>query len=135
MPHTYKNEVHLAGELAKDPVTRYTATSKTVTNLTILTKYQEKPEYHRVTAWENLAEKVGALHKGEFVKIVGRLQTRSWEDAAKVKHYSTEIVAFQVAIPDEEPAKATAIPTGGRAVAEAILSPSKPKAESDDIPF
>ena|ERR1700674_87287 len=133
--NVHKNEVHLAGVLAKDPELRHTATGKTVASLTVLTKYQDKPEYHRVTAWERLAEKAGALHKGDFVQIVGRLQTRSWEDAANVKRYSTEIVAFQLVIPDEEPAKAAAPSAGGKAVAEAILSPSKPKAVSDDIPF
>jgi single-strand DNA-binding protein len=117
----YKNEVHISGELAKDPVTRYTATGKTVANLTVLTKYQEKSEYHRVTAWEKLAEKVAALHKGEFVKVVGRLQTRNWEDADQVKHYATEIVAFQL------------VPTCAQEPAETNIHGVE--VTDDDIPF
>ena len=92
----HKNEVHLAGELARDPEVRYTPSGKAVANLSIATKYKESTEYHRVTCWEHLAEKAGALTKGEFVKIVGRLQTRSYDDkATSQKKYITEVIAWQ----------------------------------------
>jgi single stranded DNA-binding protein len=100
----HKNEVHLAGELARDPEVRNTASGKVVASFTVLTKYQQWTEYHRVTAWERLAEKVGKLSKGAFVKIVGRLQTRSWEDPkTQTKRYVTEIVAWQLVTPGKEP--------------------------------
>jgi single-strand DNA-binding protein len=92
----YKNEMHLAGTLAKDPLIRYTAAGKAVANLTVLTKYEQFSEFHRVTCSERLAEKAAECAKGDFVKIVGRLQTRSWDDKASGhKKYSTDIVAFQ----------------------------------------
>jgi single-strand DNA-binding protein len=41
-----------------------------------------------------LAELAGQLlKKGTKVFFEGRLQTRSWEDEAGIKHYRTEIVA------------------------------------------
>jgi len=99
----HKNEVHLAGNLARDPEVKYTPTGKAVARLNVATKYKQATEYHRVTAWEQLAEKVAPLKKGEFVQIVGRLQTRSWDDKQSgQKKYSTEIVAWQVVIPDKE---------------------------------
>lgn len=101
----HKNEVHLAGVLAKDPEVRNTAAGKTVANLTVLTKYQQSTEYHRVTAWERLADKVADLSQGEFLKIVGRLHTRSWEDhATKSKRSTTEVVAWQIVVPSREKA-------------------------------
>jgi single-strand DNA-binding protein len=117
---THKNECHLHGVLAKDPIIRFTATGKQVATLTVITKFRDTSEFHRVVAWEALAQKVETLHKGDFVQIVGRLQTRNWEDAAKVKHYSTEIVAFQLVVPAQEQEPAS----GGKAAAQAILRPS-----------
>jgi single-strand DNA-binding protein len=96
---THKNEVHISGVIAKEPVMRTTTTGKVVANLTVITKFKDQSEYHRVVAWEDLAKKVQGLPKGEFVKVVGRLQTRSWQDDSKVKHYATEVIAFQIVIP------------------------------------
>ena len=36
------------------------------------------------------------LGKGQMVCISGRLQTRQWEDDAKIRHWKTEVVADQV---------------------------------------
>jgi single-strand DNA-binding protein len=104
MAQTHKNEMHLAGELAKDPVIRSTSTGKKVATLTVVTKWKESSEFHRVTCWEQLADKAEGLSKGESVKIVGRLQTRSWEDKeSNQKKYVTEIVAWQFVVPGKEP--------------------------------
>ncbi len=36
------------------------------------------------------------LGKGQLVSIIGRLQTRQWEDDSKIRHWKTEIVANSV---------------------------------------
>ena len=47
--------------------------------------------------WDRLAEICGQyLGKGQQVCIEGRLQTRQWEDDAKLRHWKTEIVASSV---------------------------------------
>jgi single-strand DNA-binding protein len=128
---THKNEVHISGVIAKDPVTRTTTTGKIVATVTISTTFKAKTEYHRVVCWEELATKIQALLKGEFVKVVGRLQTRSWEDDSKVKHYATEVIAFQVVVPSKEPvaitpsypAKSESRTMTGTAIARAVLAP------------
>jgi single-strand DNA-binding protein len=126
----HKNEVHLAGVLAKDPQVRYTTQGKAVANLTIATRYKDATEYHRVVCWETLAEKVGPLLKGEFVRLVGRLQTRSWEDNSKIKHYSTEVVAYQLVVPSQESAPIT--PTLSPKITPNIHGV---EVTNDDIPF
>lgn len=89
------NEVHLKGELARDPEVRYTASGKTVANITVVTKSKEHTDYHRVTAWENQAEKLKPLRKGAFIEVVGRLQTRSYEQQGQ-KRWVTEVVAWTI---------------------------------------
>jgi len=138
----HKNEVHLAGELAKDPLIRLTTTGKKVASLTVMTKYEQWTEFHKVVCWESCADKAAGLSKGSFVKIVGRLRTHSWDDKSSgQKRYLTEIVAFQLVVPADEPPSLTpdAI-KGGRAAARAILAPATPNIHGvpitdDDIPF
>jgi single-strand DNA-binding protein len=120
----HRNECHIHGVLAKDPQIRYTPTGKQVATLTMITRYKERSEFHRVVLWEELAQKVEALHKGDFLRVVGRLQTRTWEDGAKVKHYSTEIIAFQLVIPEKEKQETTTT-AQGKATAQAILRPAE----------
>ena|ERR1700723_611280 len=110
----FKNEVHIHGQMVKDPLVRYTPTGKCVSNLTLVTKYEQYSEFHRIVAWETLAEKVAPSKKGDWIKLCGRLQTRSWDDKQTgEKKYITEIVAFQISLPADEPAPLTPEPIGG----------------------
>jgi single-strand DNA-binding protein len=102
MTQVHKNEMHLAGVLAKAPAVRFTRSGKKVAALTVATTWKQATEYHKVVCWELIADKAEPLAKGDFVQIVGRLQTRSWEDASKVKHYGTEVVAWQLVIPGKQ---------------------------------
>jgi single-strand DNA-binding protein len=98
------NKVILIGNLGKDPEVRYTPQGTAVATLTLATNerfkdkdgnWQDRTEWHRVVAWQRLAEIAGEyLKKGRSVYIEGKLQTRSWEDKnTHEKKYSTEIVA------------------------------------------
>jgi single-strand DNA-binding protein len=98
------NKVILIGNLGKDPEIRYTPSGTAVATLALATNerykdkdgnWQDKTEWHKVIAWQRLAEIAGEyLKKGRSVYIEGRLQTRSWEDKnTHEKKYSTEIVA------------------------------------------
>jgi single stranded DNA-binding protein len=130
----HKNEAHVHGVLANEPAIRYTPSGKCVANLTLVTRHDRFTEFHKVTAWEKLAEKTAQLKKGDFLQVVGRLQTRSWEDKQSgQKKYTTEIIAFQLVIPAEElePLTPDATKTG-KDVARAILRPAK---EASDAEF
>jgi single-strand DNA-binding protein len=55
---------------------------------------QETTEWHRIVAWQKLAETCGEyLHKGSKVYIEGKLQTRKWQDQNGNDKYTTEIIA------------------------------------------
>jgi single-strand DNA-binding protein len=97
------NKVILIGNLGNDPEIRYTTSGQAVAHFRLATtemrankdgQKQEFTEWHRVVAWERLAEICGEfLSKGRTVYIEGTLRTRSWEDKEGKKRWTTEIIA------------------------------------------
>ena len=94
------NRVILIGHLAQDPEVRSTKTGKRVANFSIATNYDsttdgEKKQYvdfHRVTAWEKLAEITEKwLKKGMGVYVEGRLRNSQYEKDGQ-KRTATEVV-------------------------------------------
>lgn len=101
------NKVSLIGNLVKDPVVRALPSGASLTSFSVATNYtwrdtkskerQETTEYHPVIAWGRLGTVVAKyLKKGDRVYLEGRLNTRTWEDDKRAKHYRTEIVASQL---------------------------------------
>lgn len=95
------NRVELIGNLTRDPELRYTPNGAAVctfgvaTNRTYVSEGERKEEvdFHRLVAWNKLAELCNQLlKKGHRVFISGRLQTRSWEAADGQTRTTTEIV-------------------------------------------
>lgn len=97
------NKVMLIGNLGKDPDIRYTEGGTAVANFSLATAekyknkagdYEEKTEWHNITAWGKLAEICGDyLAKGKQVYIEGRLETRKWTDKEGNDRYTTGINA------------------------------------------
>src|SRR5260221_9148274 len=95
------NRVELIGNATKDPEIRYTPSGAAVctfsiaTNRTYVTDGEKKEEvdFHRLVAWNKLAELCNQLlKKGQKTFISGRLQTRSWEGTDGQNRTVTEIV-------------------------------------------
>lgn len=95
------NRVELIGNLTRDPELRYTtqgtavATFSIATNRTYVSEGERKEEvdFHRIVAWNKLAELCSQLlKKGNRVFVSGRLQNRSWEGQDGQTRYTTEIV-------------------------------------------
>lgn len=97
------NKVILIGHLGRDPEVRYTASGAAVANISIATsrswkdktsgERQEETEWHRLVAYDRLAEIAGEyLKKGSLAYFEGRLKTRKWADKDGVEKYTTEIV-------------------------------------------
>lgn len=97
------NKVQIIGNLGKDPEVRAIPSGAKVANFSIATtesytgkdgQKSDKTEWHNIVMWRGLAEVAEKyLKKGSQVYIEGRLQTRSWDDAAGNKKYITEIIA------------------------------------------
>ena len=98
------NKVILVGNLGRDPEMKYTASGAAIANITVATSESwndkqtgekvEKTEWHRVVAFQRLAEIMGEyLRKGSQVYIEGKLQTRKWQDQNGQDRYTTEVVA------------------------------------------
>jgi single-strand DNA-binding protein len=100
------NQAIVVGNLARDPELRTTQNGRSVTSFAVATnrvwqdqngETQEQADFHNVVAWAKLAELADQyLSKGRRVMVVGRLQTRSWEDQDGKKNYRTEIVANEL---------------------------------------
>jgi single-strand DNA-binding protein len=106
------NKVFLVGRLTRNPELRHT-TNKAVcafglaTNRTRKTETGEKQEeadYHRIVAWDKLAEFCDTyLRKGRMVHVEGRLQNRTYTGQDGIEKYTTEIVAEEIMILDKMP--------------------------------
>ena len=125
------NKVILVGNLGADPEMRYTASGTAVANFNIATSerykdregnWQELTEWHRVVAWDKLAEICGQyLSKGKQVYIEGRIQSDSYEDKETgQKRYAYKIVARDMKMlgspgrgPEREPEAPFEPPPGG----------------------
>lgn len=95
------NRVELIGNLTRDPELKFTPNGSAVctfgiaTNRTYVVEGEKKEEvdFHRLVAWNKLAELCNQLlKKGNRVFISGRLQTRSWEGQDGQTRNVTEIV-------------------------------------------
>ena len=113
------NKVILIGNLAADPDVKATPKGIYVANIRLAThtylgkdeegKAKEETEYHRLVAFGKLAEFAGQyLKKGRAVYAEGRLRTSSWEDAAGVKRFRTEIVVDEFKFVGSRPQQAAA---------------------------
>lgn len=129
------NKAILVGNLGADPELRYTPSGRPVATFRIATtdvwtdangERQERTEWHRIVAWDKLAEICGEyLRKGSKVYIEGRIQTRTWEDQNGVQRYTTEIVARDMRMLDTRPS----VPE------EAQSEELPPIEEEEDLPF
>ena len=100
------NKAYIIGRLGADPDFRITPGDQRVANFNVATNrvwkdkegnFQEETEWHRVVAWNFLADRAKEyIKKGHRVYIEGRIQTRSWQDQNGQTKYTTEIIANDV---------------------------------------
>ena len=109
------NKVILMGRLTKDPEVRYTQTTNTmVTSFTLAVNRrfvkqgeERQADFINIVAWNKTAEFVSEyFSKGQQVGVIGRIQTRNYDDEQCVKHYITEVIAEEVYFAGEKKEKA-----------------------------
>jgi single-strand DNA-binding protein len=104
------NKVQLIGNLTRDPELRYTPTGAAVCTIGLATNRQwttesgekkEETEFHRVIAWNKLAELCSQLlAKGRKIYVEGRLRTNTWQAQDGTQRTTTEIVIEDMIILD-----------------------------------
>ncbi len=105
------NKVMLMGRLTKDPEVRYTQTNNTLVasfTLAVNRRFvrqgeERQADFINIVAWSKTGEFVSKyFKKGQQVAIVGRIQTRTWDDDQGQKHYVTEVVAEEAYFADSK---------------------------------
>ena len=104
------NKVCLMGRLVRDPEVRYTQGNNTaVCNFSLAVNRRFKSEgqpdadFINITAWGKTAEFCGKYFtKGQQVGIIGRIQTRNYDDKEGKKVYVTEVIAEETYFADSK---------------------------------
>ena len=105
------NKVVLMGRLTRDPEVRYTQTNNTLVasfSLAVNRRFAKQGEerqadFINIVAWNKTGEFCSKyFKKGQQVGVIGRIQTRNWEDDQGQKHYVTEVVAEEAYFADSK---------------------------------
>lgn len=105
------NKVVLMGRLTRDPEVRYTQTNNTLVSsfsLAVNRRFarqgeERQADFINIVAWSKLGEFCSKyFKKGQQVGIIGRIQTRTWDDEQGQKHYVTEVVAEEAYFADSK---------------------------------
>ena len=105
------NKVALIGRLTKDVDVKYTQSSNTqVSHFTLAVNRrfvkegeERQADFIKIVSWGKTAEFCSKyFNKGQQVAVVGRIQTRNWDDDQGQKHYATEVVAEEVYFADSK---------------------------------
>jgi len=127
------NRVILAGNLVRDPETRFIPSGTAVTSFSIAVnrryksnnEVKEEVSFFDISVFGKTAENCAEyLSKGKPVLVEGRLRQRRWE-ADGVKRSKIEVVANNVQFLG---------PRGGSAESPASSAPAA-ESQDDDIPF
>ena len=145
------NKVVLIGRLTRDPETRSTTNSISVTTFTLavdrsFTNQQKEREadFLPIVTWRALAETCAKyLNKGRLVAVSGRIQTRNYEDNNGQRRYVTEIVADEVQFLERNPNSNPSGGSGGNTPYSQYPQSDKPESSGfdqfeevdDELPF
>ena len=137
------NKVCLIGRLTKDPEIRYTQTNNTLVasfNLAVNRRFvnegeERQADFIPIVAWAKTGEFCSKyFKKGQQVGIIGRIQTRNWDDEQGVKHYATEVIAEEVYFADSKKDNNDVFDTYGSVFAGDGKSDFE-VTSNDDLPF
>lgn len=135
------NKAILIGRLTKEPETRYTQTNNIqVTSFTLAVNRrfakegEQQADFINIVAWNKTAEFVSKyFKKGQQVAVVGRIQTRNYDDNNGVKHYVTEVIAEEVCFADSK--KEGQVDASNPGNSTPVTNNDFEITSSDDLPF
>ena len=101
-----RNKVQLIGNLGVHPEVKVLESGMKLAKFTLATNESYKnadgekvteTDWHQVVAWNKTAELVESyLKKGSEIALEGKLSTRSWQDEAGQKRYTTEVICHEI---------------------------------------
>lgn len=104
------NKVCLIGRMVRDPEMRFTQGNNTAVcsfSLAVNRRFKQEgqpdADFINVVAWAKTAEFVSKYFtKGQQVGVIGRIQTRNYDDKEGKKIFATEVVAEEVYFADSK---------------------------------
>ncbi len=94
---------------------------------------ERQADFINIVAWSKTAEFCSKyFKKGQQVGIIGRIQTRNWEDDQGQKHYVTEVVAEEAYFADSKKEGADESILGS---STPVNNEFEPIQDDDELPF
>ena len=133
------NNVSLIGRLAKDVEVRYTQSTNIMVaqfSLAVNRRFvkqgeERQADFINIVAWSKTAEFCSKyFKKGQQIGLVGRIQTRSYEDNNGQKRYVTEVVAEEVYFAGDNKTQNNSVQQN-----EVYEDPFANNVPQDDLPF
>ena len=138
------NKVILMGRLTRDPEVRYTQTNNTLVasfSLAVNRRFarqgeERQADFINIVAWNKTGEFCSKyFKKGQQVGVIGRIQTRTWDDEQGQKHYVTEVIAEEAYFADSK--RDGDVSDFGNTFGETVAQSAEFQVTSsdDDLPF
>lgn len=97
-PYRYLNKVMLKGRLGKDPDLRFMPSGDAVCNFSVATRSGEHVEWHKIVAYQKLAEYAKEVFaRGDFVFVEAEIRTREFQTAEDKANNRTRSVRELIA--------------------------------------
>ena len=144
------NKVILMGRLVRDPELRSTPQGVNVCTFSIAVDRgyarqgeERQADFINIVAWRSTAEFVSKYFvKGQMIAVVGRIQTRNYDDKDGKRVYVTEVVADEVSFTESKKDSGAQPATYTTAPAQAPQQSQPPVSDGfqvvpdeDDLPF
>lgn len=147
------NKAILMGRLTKDPEVRYTSNTNTAVcsfSLAVNRQFvkqgeERQADFIEIVAYGKTAEFCSKYFaKGKMMVVVGRIQTRTYDDKEGKKRYVTEVIAEEVHFadskksdeaPSNRPFGNTGMTTGTSGNNSAQSDGFYPMDDEDELPF
>ena len=133
------NKVIIGGRLTADPELKLTQSGVAVTSFSIAVDRktakdaEKKTDFIPIVAWRGTAEFITKYFgKGSAICIVGKIQTRSWQDQNGDKRYATEVIADESYFVES---KTTSDRNTQDNVVKSMDVPLEDLSDDDDLPF
>ena len=140
------NKVILMGRLTRDPEVRYTQANNTLVasfTLAVNRRFarqgeERQADFINIVAWGKTGEFCSKyFRKGQQVGIIGRIQTRNWDDDQGQKHYATEVIAEETYFADSkrESEVSSGFESTFGSMSDTSMNSDFETTSSDDLPF